>query len=435
MILPSIKRGIVISLHAGRIKEFIENWALITQDPWVLQTVQGFQLPLVGQPTQATVPPQLQLSLAQQDLISTEIQTMIEKRAISLVQPDQRGFISQIFLVPKKDGGHRPVVNLKALNKVHSRGPFQNGRFSHGEGSSENRGLVGKIRSEGCLFSGTNRPQSPEVSSVSMAGQSIPISLSAIRTVLCPSYLYEVNETSGGIPEGEGNQTDHISGRLTNTLQLPRHVDQPARTDQGFVSDVGSPHQQQKVPIGTITGDCIFGPSNFDHYNASVITQGKSDSDPTGGQAIAFQNRSVSTEASSLCGHDNSSKTGSPGGSTVSSPLTSSDKQSSAPGIILGGSEAELPSNGRDINRGLTGINLVDARNAESQQGSFAREFTRSSDRVRCISLGLGSNLERSGIEDRWSVVDQRTRDAHQLSGTTSSIPGNSDICQGEAKH
>ena len=90
---------------------------LITQDPWVLQTVQGFQLPLVGQPTQATAPPQLQLSLEQQDLVSTEVQAMIEKRAISVVQPDQRGFVSQIFLVPKKDGGHRPVVNLKALNK------------------------------------------------------------------------------------------------------------------------------------------------------------------------------------------------------------------------------------------------------------------------------------------------------------------------------
>ena len=62
-------RGIVTSLHAGRIKEFIESWALITQDPWVLQTVQGFQLPLVGHPTQATAPPQLQLSLAQRQFI------------------------------------------------------------------------------------------------------------------------------------------------------------------------------------------------------------------------------------------------------------------------------------------------------------------------------------------------------------------------------
>ena len=158
VILPSIKREIVTSLHAGRIKEFIENWALITQDPWVLQTVQGFQLPLVGQPTQATAPPQLQLSLAQQDLVSTEVQAMIEKRAISGVQPDQRGFVSQIFLVPKIDGGHRPVVNLEGSKQVHCRGALQDGGTSHGERSCETRGLVGEIGSKRCLLSGTSRP-------------------------------------------------------------------------------------------------------------------------------------------------------------------------------------------------------------------------------------------------------------------------------------
>ena len=40
----------VTSSHGGRTKEFTENQALITLDPhpWVLQTVQGFQLPLVS---------------------------------------------------------------------------------------------------------------------------------------------------------------------------------------------------------------------------------------------------------------------------------------------------------------------------------------------------------------------------------------------------
>ena len=117
MVLPSVKREIKTNLHAGRIKEFKENWAMLTQDPWVLQTVQGFQLPLASQPVQTSVPPQLQLSLAQQELVSIEIQAMLGKQAIRVVQPDQRGFVSQIFLVPKKDGGHRPVINLKALNK------------------------------------------------------------------------------------------------------------------------------------------------------------------------------------------------------------------------------------------------------------------------------------------------------------------------------
>ena len=62
------------------------------------------------------LPPQMQFSQEQQALVSTEIQTMIGKQA-SVVQPGQEGFVSQIFLVPKKNSGYRPVVNLKALNK------------------------------------------------------------------------------------------------------------------------------------------------------------------------------------------------------------------------------------------------------------------------------------------------------------------------------
>ena len=346
-----------------------------------------------------------------------------------------KGFCLPDFSSPQKRWRSQTGSELEGSKQVHCRGALQDGGISHGERSCETRGLVGEIGSKRCLLSGTSRPQSPEVSSVPVAGQSIPVSLSAIRPILCPSYVYKVDETSGGFSEGEGNQTDHISGRLTNTLQLPGHVAQPTRTDQGFVSDIGPPHQQQEVPVRAITGDCVSGPNNFDHCNASVTTQGESDSDPTRGPANAFQNRGVSTEISSLCGHDNGSETGSPGGSTVSSPLTSSDKQSSPPGIIPRGSETELSSDSRNFEGGLTGIRLVDARNAELQQGSFACGSTRSSDRVRCISLGLGSNPERSGAEDRWSVVNQRTRDAHQLFRATSGIPGNSDFCQGEAEY
>ena len=87
-VLPSVKREIKSNLHAGRIKEFKENWALLTQDPWVLQTVQGFQLPLSSHPAQTSVPPQLQLSLAQQELISIEIQAMSGKQAIRVIRSD-----------------------------------------------------------------------------------------------------------------------------------------------------------------------------------------------------------------------------------------------------------------------------------------------------------------------------------------------------------
>ena len=42
---------------------------------------------------------------------------MVAKGAISPVMNHREGFLSSFFLVPKKAGGHRPIINLKRLNK------------------------------------------------------------------------------------------------------------------------------------------------------------------------------------------------------------------------------------------------------------------------------------------------------------------------------
>jgi hypothetical protein len=50
----------------------------------------------------------------QLEIIESEISALLEKRAIEETQ--EIGFISSIFTIPKKSGGFRPVINLKALN-------------------------------------------------------------------------------------------------------------------------------------------------------------------------------------------------------------------------------------------------------------------------------------------------------------------------------
>ena len=52
-----------------------------------------------------------------QDLVGQEVQKLLDKGAIKIIDPCPNQYLSRIFLVPKRDGSFRPVVNLKPLNQ------------------------------------------------------------------------------------------------------------------------------------------------------------------------------------------------------------------------------------------------------------------------------------------------------------------------------
>ena len=106
------------SLIAGRLKLFLRNWKAITNDPWVIECVQGYTIDLKGQPYQYQPPGELSFLPEETNCLSAEVTKMIDKHAITPVPKEQaaKGFQSQLFAVPKKDGGTRPIINLKRLN-------------------------------------------------------------------------------------------------------------------------------------------------------------------------------------------------------------------------------------------------------------------------------------------------------------------------------
>ena len=103
---------------AGRLTHFAKNWAAVSQDPWIHNTIQGFQIEFTEEPRQYARPRTPKLSSEEVELISEEVGAMLSKGAIRELNPREaeRGFYSSLFLVPKKDGKMRPVINLKRLN-------------------------------------------------------------------------------------------------------------------------------------------------------------------------------------------------------------------------------------------------------------------------------------------------------------------------------
>lgn len=101
---------------AGRLKYFLPAWESLTQDQSILKIVKGYQIPFQNHPYQGKPNPQV-VNQSQSKLIEAEVLGLLEKGAISKSSHCEGEFLSNLFLVPKKDGSQRPVINLKALNR------------------------------------------------------------------------------------------------------------------------------------------------------------------------------------------------------------------------------------------------------------------------------------------------------------------------------
>ena len=104
---------------SGRLATHHQNWEKITRDPWILDQILGHKLELVRSPYQRQPPEETHLARDQSQLLANEIKKLEEKGAISPShQPvPEQGFVSRMFLVPKKGGSWRPIIDLRNLNK------------------------------------------------------------------------------------------------------------------------------------------------------------------------------------------------------------------------------------------------------------------------------------------------------------------------------
>ena len=125
-ILPYIKslfcaRKIPNVQLAGRLKYFIENWKILTNDTEILSLVEGYITPFHKIPQQKNIPDSPKLSQEEKILVQKEIHEMSNKRAIAENPNSLEGeFISNLFLVKKKRWGEPTSNKLETPKSVHT---------------------------------------------------------------------------------------------------------------------------------------------------------------------------------------------------------------------------------------------------------------------------------------------------------------------------
>lgn len=109
--------SVVIRRVLALVLASFDAWKAMTSDLWVLDAVQEYKIVFGKIPRQTNLPKQINFNETDENLVDSEVKSMLEEGAIFNSRHEEGEFVSNIFIVPKPNGKVRPVINLKHLKK------------------------------------------------------------------------------------------------------------------------------------------------------------------------------------------------------------------------------------------------------------------------------------------------------------------------------
>ena len=342
-------------------------------------------------------------------IISGGDQRTSRQRSHVEVQNHQTGFYSNLFLVPKKDGGQSPVINLKALN----RNPYI-------EGPNQSQGLVSKGGPERCILRNPDPQIPPPISQVHISREMLSVPVLPIWAVISPMGLYQDPKTSISSPSRDRGMTDSIHRRYSSLGGVQR-------TSQGSCGGSSIPptmprfqSKPEKIGNDTSPGNGIPGINSGHSPDGAETPSGKDKKDLCGIMNNDEKRAHLGQSSSSFSGEDECNFPGDTSSPIIFSPSTD--------GIVRHIEQKFPVLQGTSISHtGMQrGINVVGHPHDKVEWEIPSQEGSGLSDRFRCIPDRVGCNLSKP--EDRRSMVSDRGQYAYKLPGTTSCNASSKDI-------
>jgi len=131
-----------------------------------------------------------------EELVEKEIKEILEKGAIRTVKQTKGQFASSLFLVPKKDKGQRPVINLKKVEFINTLRTFQDGGPIHIKGTPSGKRFSMQNGSKRCIFYNSITQSFLEICKTSVERNSLLVPMPLIRTSSCSQNIFQANESA-----------------------------------------------------------------------------------------------------------------------------------------------------------------------------------------------------------------------------------------------
>ena len=114
--LDDLRKSVEL-FRAGQVRHHLPFWESLTNDPVILDAIKHYHIEFEAEyPTQTVQPTNIYFSAAEIMIIDAEIAQLVNKEVLQVTNRVPDGFISNIFIRPKKDGGFRMILNQKPLN-------------------------------------------------------------------------------------------------------------------------------------------------------------------------------------------------------------------------------------------------------------------------------------------------------------------------------
>ena len=217
LILPVIKRLLYVEnleniQPAGRYQYFLKNWGKLTNNPLILELVKGYQIPFLSEPSQTAPPSSISMSQEETAIVDQEIQEMLKKDTIKLVQPNTKKSISKFNIYGSKKGLQTsPCDKPKEIEQRHSLYPSQNGGLFLLKKALLKRDYMCKIDLKDAYFSVPLNPESQKF--VSFKWKDLIYQFLCLCFVLgpAPRIFFKVTECSHFSDEKVKCSIDNLS--------------------------------------------------------------------------------------------------------------------------------------------------------------------------------------------------------------------------------